>query len=144
MGTPCRRSSDVPDDVITRAGSGVLRDQSTGLEWTQHDNSQNVDRLSAENWCGNLALSGGGWRLPQATELQGLVASDVINKCGNLTPCRVSPQFQITEYRFWSSTPASAVAGHPYGTIVSLTDGKASPWQYDFPNRVLCTRTAQL
>lgn len=51
-------------------GGGVIRDSSTGLNWTQSDNGQQISWQGAQRWC---AQRGDGWRLPSADELQAVV-----------------------------------------------------------------------
>jgi hypothetical protein len=53
--------------------SGIWRDPSTGLEWTNKDNGSDINWTQARVYCRDLPLgSYGDWRLPTIDELQGI------------------------------------------------------------------------
>ena len=85
------------------AGGGVVKDSQTGLYWTQSDNGSDVNWSQAGAWCRER-----GWQLPSVDELAGIYdgSGNVSTQCGPLT-CKVSSQFRLTSFWFWSSTPGS-------------------------------------
>jgi hypothetical protein len=52
---------------------GILLDQRTQLRWTQRDNGADIDWPSAEAYCRELDLAGGGWSLPSTDELEAML-----------------------------------------------------------------------
>jgi hypothetical protein len=99
------------------SGSGVLRQCGTGLEWTAQDNGRDVDWREAQSYCRGL---GGGWSLPTVGQLQALYNANLPGiSCGRSITCKVSNQFRLSGYWFWSSEPnGSSEAWH-----VDLDDG---------------------
>jgi hypothetical protein len=53
--------------------AGTVRDNGTGLTWQQTPDPTPRSWSSADNYCKQLQLSGGGWRLPTLKELLTLV-----------------------------------------------------------------------
>jgi len=60
---------------FTKANNGVITDTITGLEWFVGPNSDNTWR-QAKTWTENLAVAGGGWRLPTVAELKAIYQKD--------------------------------------------------------------------
>jgi hypothetical protein len=81
-------------------GDGTLRDQQSGLTWTLADNGDGIQWNNAKTYC---ARKGAGWDLPSAKELLAIydASGTVTTRCGELT-CKVSSQFRLTGYEFWS------------------------------------------
>lgn len=84
QGQPCDAGNAREEVVEQRAapGSGerwvelrrgILVDQKTQLRWTQRDNGADIDWPSAEAYCRDLDLAGGGWSLPNTDELEGML-----------------------------------------------------------------------
>ena len=137
----------------------VLRDNRTGLEWTRHDNGQDIDWRSAYRHCNDLASGGGGWRLPTLNELADLYdrSETLSTVCGDRR-CAVSPMLNFTSHWFWSSNQQTdtksdrrfddlSYPGHGRAAAhyFSFSDGgrfTSTPEQKRFPRnlRVLCVR----
>jgi hypothetical protein len=114
---------------------GVVRQACTGLLWTRSDNGSDVNWSQAQSYCRGL---GGGWSLPTVAQLQSLYNEDLPGvPCGNST-CKVSDQFRLSYWWFWSSEPdGSSEAwlvnlnyGHRYSPLVGRSNG----------TRALCVR----
>ena len=56
---------------FTKANNGVITDHVTGLEWFVGPNQDN-NWHEAKAWTENLAVAGGGWRMPTVPELKAL------------------------------------------------------------------------
>jgi len=74
------------DRFAVYAAKGIVYDQLTGRVWQRATATSGGDDLkgnfypaSASAYCGNLALEGEGWRMPQAREIESLVATAVAN-----------------------------------------------------------------
>jgi hypothetical protein len=50
---------------------GIITDRATGLEWYAGPNRDTTWR-EAKTWVDNLSVDGGGWRMPNIDELDGL------------------------------------------------------------------------
>lgn len=115
---------------------GVLRDTTTGLDWSRQDNGSDIDWNGARNLC---ASRGEGWRLPSVDELVGIHdGSDALSTaCGTAT-CKVSASFRLTSYWFWSATEN----GSSEAWYVSLADGLRLSLDLSYRNngRALCVR----
>jgi hypothetical protein len=59
--------------VYEDLGDGTVRDASTGLTWQQAVAPQRLSWQAAKTCCAQLALAGGGWRLPTLEELRSIV-----------------------------------------------------------------------
>ena len=64
--------ADAPEHHYT-VTTGTVRDNRTGLTWQQVSDPTPRSWSSAVNYCAQLQLSGGGWRLPTLKELLTLV-----------------------------------------------------------------------
>ena len=99
----------------SRSATGVVTDNTTGLEWQDDVDSVSKPWVTQENYdagnyddtsgdtaatyCSELALDGGGWRLPSIEELETLVDS------AQSDPAVTDGVFQhISSDNFWSST----------------------------------------
>lgn len=110
----------------TVAGGTVL-DSDTHLTWQQDFDpglyawDASASPGSAQAYCNDLQLAGGGWRLPTVFELQTIVDEGVAGPAidSNAFPGTpgVAGSFD-TESLFWSST-ASAFDGYAWGVFFS-------------------------
>jgi len=119
-------------------GGGVIRDNESGLDWTQSDNGADIDWHQANAWCNQR---GDGWRLPSVDELAALYdeSGQLATSCGAYT-CKVYSGFRLTTpYGFyWSGTAKGSseawfvdlLDGHRYSIDVSISDDE----------RALCVR----
>jgi len=82
---------------------GVCTDPATGFQWQQTPTGGTMTWDSAITHCDDLTLDGGGWRLPNISELRSLVRNcgpietggacgvkDVCTPCGDATVCLAS------------------------------------------------------
>jgi hypothetical protein len=134
-------------------GNGVILDSETGLEWTQSDNGATINGKEAATYCERLALAGGGWRLPEITEIETLCSQQFehsIYSQGGMIPCRIHSIFRVTGAALCSATRS------PYrpedGRIFNYTlyvdecrrisqDINENPFIAPF-SRVLCVRSS--
>jgi len=79
---------------FTKADNGVITDRVTGLEWYVGPSPDNNWR-QAKAWAENLAVAGGGWRLPTVQELKGLYQKGA-------SPINMDPLFQANGAWVWS------------------------------------------
>lgn len=95
----------------------VVLDPRTGLEW-QRASSDPMPRGRAEAHCRELALEGGGWRLPTLKELQTLVDP------AHLAPAVDTQAFPDTPNdRFWTAT----ITGGDNRSYVDFLTGATGP-----------------
>lgn len=127
------------DKRFTASGSGTVRDSQTGLEWAQRDNGQDITWNSARSYCSNLSTAGGGWRLPSMDELQGIYdpSATLTTSCG-IGTCRVSPQFNLSSYWFWSNE--SNGSSEAWGFALNNGDRYSNLLSNDGVRRALCVR----
>ena len=108
-----RAHAAAPPGHFTDLGDGTVRDNLTGLVWEKALPPSPMSQGAATTYCAGLALSGGGWRLPIATDLQTLVDESVSS------PSIDAAYFPSTPAEnFWTASP---VAGIP-----------AAVWYVDF------------
>jgi Protein of unknown function (DUF1566) len=79
---------------FTQAQGGVITDSVTGLEWYVNPNPNNTWH-QAKAWAENLAVAGGGWRLPNMMELKALYQT------GN-SAVHMDPLFKLPGAYVWS------------------------------------------
>lgn len=109
------------------ASGGTITDHNTNLVWQQQlattgpqlcdvDQSNGCYSLEeAQLYCDNLALAGGGWRLPSIAELSSIVEDD-----GS-----IDPQF-VGNFGVWSSTRYTRTQGFSW-----YLDGKRMGYRLD-------------
>jgi hypothetical protein len=86
------------------ASSGVIKDSSTGLWWTENDNGSDIAWSEAQAYCSALRTSAsGGWRAPSVAELRSLFDSNQVNHCQSNVDCGVSPLFHLTMAGLWTN-----------------------------------------
>lgn len=103
---------------MTEAGAGILRQNSTGLLWTQRDNGADIDWNEATRYCS----AKGDWRLPTREELKSLLGGSETTPCGEYS-CRVSSKFWLTNVWFWTNE----MGGSSGAWYVYLYDGPRTP-----------------
>lgn len=115
------------------AGSGLIRDTTTGLRWTQTDNGSKVNWGEANTYCQSK-----GMRLPTIDELAAIRrrAGAGSTPCGAHV-CSVSSMFRLTNTFYWSGTMDGSKGAWglhlPHGARISKS------LDYSFADsRVLC------
>jgi Protein of unknown function (DUF1566) len=125
----------------TNLGNGILRDASTGLEWTSDDNGSDVDWNDAKTYCDGRRK---GWRLPSLQELKAIFdPAERGSRCAQ-TLCKVSSQFNLTDTWFWSATQVGndSTDGSELAWGVLMVNGAQTQAVRDasFGSRTLCVR----
>jgi hypothetical protein len=86
-------------------GNGMVRDASTGLEWTRRDAAHALAWEAAEDHCRSLELAGSrDWRLPEIDELSALYDEAAERPCGSGPPCQLDPAIELRGPFVWSAT----------------------------------------
>ncbi len=109
-----RGNADYGRNAFVDQGDGTIADEATGLTWMQQDSGEDggLDWEQALLWCEQAELAGGGWRLPNAKELQSLV--DYTGSPDTTGSAAIDPLFDTSSFTdglgqadypyFWSST----------------------------------------
>jgi hypothetical protein len=66
------RGDDCSHELVVN-DDGTVTDATTGLVWQSALEDINYDWNGANTYCAGLTLAGGGWRLPDRSELESLV-----------------------------------------------------------------------
>jgi len=103
-------------------GDGVVTDTVAGLDWERAPSAVWTNWIDANTYVDNLALAGGGWRLPTIAELFGLYDGiSAITGCSDCTgPQWIFPDVQLG---YWTSV--QYFAGQPGAFYVGF-------WQPDY------------
>jgi hypothetical protein len=108
---------DLPNPARYDTGtSGIVRDGVTGLVWQQAVSGRYAEQ-EAEQYCNDLSLSGGPWRLPTVIELISLVDDTKANP--SIDPIAF-PDTPGTY--FWTSSPRAGTAGMGWAVYFGLGD----------------------
>lgn len=95
-------------------GPDVVTDNRTGLQWQRSAPDTPTPALAAE-YCAQLPLAGGGWRLPSFRELQSIV--DVTRR---------DPAIDVIAFPNTASGAFSTTGGGGFSWYVNFYDGTAS------------------
>lgn len=101
--------ADAPMGRYTMPVAGTVYDTRTRLTWQQSVDANTYTWVNAAMYCKNLALAGGGWRLPSVKELVTLVDVRQNNPAIDRTFFPNTP----VAY-FWTSSP---LAGDPSNAL---------------------------
>ena len=118
---------------LDHVADGLLRDR-RGVIWSASDNGQDVSWDEADRYCTHR-----GMRLPSVAQLPSLVdRSGAMTTPCQARQCKVSGQFHLTGYRFWSKR----FEGGRWAVFVHLDNGQRS---FDYAGsrdsfRALCVR----
>ncbi len=117
--------------IVATGDQNVLQQCSSDrLFWTRTENGRDVNWSQAQAHCQGL---GSGWSLPTAAQLQSLYDKNLPDiACGSFA-CKVSNQFRLSGYWFWSSESngsseawgVSLVYGDRYSYRVGTSDYRA-------------------
>lgn len=119
--------------VKSDASGDVVSDALFKLTWQRATAPYTYTLANGKSYCSGLALQGGGWRLPDLRELQGLVdrkePPPAIDKL-------VFPETQNEFY--WSSTYAPSQSSMVWGVVFNI--GATTVGYHTNIQRVRCVR----
>lgn len=92
-----------PGRYTVSADSTTVYDTSTKLTWQRTVDANSYSQPNAVTFCTNLALSGGGWRLPKASELVTLADITLFNPAIDRTAFPSTPGLAT-----WTASPSSS------------------------------------
>ena len=101
---------------LIERGGGVVYDTVSGLDWEQSPNTSPINWIDANTYVANLALGGGGWRLPHKAELQDMYAQlSALTGCSNCTGDK-GPFDDLglgywTDLTYWAGQPGAYYVG---------------------------------
>jgi hypothetical protein len=127
-----RKGVASPVPRFTDNGNGTVTDNLTGLMWAQNANQfGQLNWIAAISMCESYAVAGySDWRLPNAKELQSLIAYQYYNPAvcntggtGQWTPGNPFVAVQSSAY-YWTST--TFVSTPTWAWVVDLNSGGLS------------------
>ena len=120
----------LPDYEI---GGDIVSDRNTGLTWQSRPDSQTRTWSDARNYCQELELEGGGWRLPLLKELLSIVDSTRF-----MTATFQKAFARTVSDRYWTATEAINNRGRVY--TVDFTFGGSFHEMPDVLHWTRCVR----
>jgi serine/threonine-protein kinase len=106
-------------------------DPATGLMWTQKDTGKDMTWDQAVEYCRELRLDRGAWRLPTLDELK------AIHDVNGSSPWKVKGDLQITGIE-WSSTRNSSWGAYSFAFWTKEPNSGQSVDRLTYTNRALC------
>jgi hypothetical protein len=130
-----------PPPRFTLVSDDVVRDTRSELEWTRRDGERSFNWSAADEHCRALGLAGGGWRLPEITELEALYDKAQRQPCGGLADCRLDAAIDLTGPWVWSAT--APYPGTPYYIDFQFGTKFYPGTPPSLVRRVLCVRAGR-
>ncbi len=96
-------AAPTPGRFVVDAKTETVLDNATGRTWQRAQAVGTYSWSAAQDWCKQLALAGGGWRVPTLVELEGIV--DRAAKDPAIDTAVFGP---TTADAFWTGTAAVA------------------------------------
>ena len=96
------------------AAGGIVTDAKTGLRWQEAVDTNTYSWPAAKTHCADLALDGGGWRLPTKAELESIVNDSVLAPTIDVSSFPNTP-----EGPFWTSSPSVRLPGSGWLVLFS-------------------------
>ena len=118
-------------------GNGTVTDSHTGLVWQQQNDGKERNWNDAKAYCNGLNLAGGGWRLPEKEELEGLLEKE---KQGDLKLNQTAFKHLGSGNFYWSATPYAGNSSVAW--IVLFRDGRVGRNSQRLERHVRCVRAA--
>jgi hypothetical protein len=122
--------------------NGIVYDSITKLEW-QDDYSDNGGKIKeaiwqdAINYCENLSLEGGGWRLPNIRELESLVDDSRYEPA-------IHDIFKLNiSAEYWSATSTNLIYHNDKAWTVCFSSGNVDDYTKYYVYYVRCVRDAK-
>lgn len=122
-----RVDADAPPGQYTIV-NGTVRDTKSKLTWQQNAESPQLSWSAAQTYCQNLALDGGGWRMPSANELM-----SIVDETRQDPSIDTNAFLGTTQNNFWTSSPNKGKTPTMW-TIDFFTGG----FSYAFDPATLC------
>ena len=125
-------------------GDGTVTDPSSGLQWTQRGNGEDITVINAAAFCEALELVDfDDWRLPTLDEAVLLFRPDSEPKNsydyrGKAYPLRIDDAFVLTAPGIWTSS--MSYRGAPTAYLYSSGKDFSSRGEHKNFQRVLCNR----
>jgi hypothetical protein len=127
-----RRAQSAPHQYSV-SDDGTVADARTGLTWQQGLSDGQLAWTDAKQYCAQLALAGGGFRLPNMKELQSLVDESAID------PAIDSVSFpQTPSEGFWAVNPLAETPSAAW--FVNFSDGISYNSLIERTYRARCVR----
>ena len=125
-------------------GDGTVTDESSGLQWTQHGNGEEITHPDSVVFCEDLSLAGfDDWRLPTLEEAITLFRpkgepKNTYEYREKDYPLRIDDAFSLSAPGIWTSS--ASYRGLP--TAYLYSSGRDFSWRGNHKNfqRVLCVR----
>jgi len=134
----CRGNPQYGKNDFYDNGDDTITDRATGLVWQKNDSGKGLNWEQALAYAANLK---GGWRLPNAKELQSIVdytrcpdttGSPAINPLLSCTP--IKNEIGQTDYPFyWTCTTHAGLIGGNAAVYVAF--GRAAGWPTGMPGQ---------
>jgi hypothetical protein len=115
------------------ASGATVHDVTTGLEWQRAAPEGSFTLVQAKEYASQLALDGGGWRLPTVGELSGIVD---LSRMGPAIDTEAFPN--TPPGWFWSATPYAGGEGR--ACVVFFDGGYAYYGHGGYDSAVRCVR----
>lgn len=93
--------------IFQNLGNGVILDTNTNMQWEQNANHGPFDWFDAQSYASGLALAGGGWTLPDISQLQQLY-DDISAQTGCADCTGNQDLFTGIQPFYWSVTEVDA------------------------------------
>ncbi|HEX5101660.1 MAG TPA: DUF1566 domain-containing protein [Polyangiaceae bacterium] len=131
---------EVPKTRYVMAGQAsddLVEDQATGLVWQRRPSASTHSFAGAETYCAELALDGGGFRVPSMKELQTVLDEEA----PNLIDAAIFPDFpDAPSVTFWTSTPSARLTARAWFVRGAFTLDIAKDAGLDAEYFVRCVR----
>ena len=115
------------------AAAGIVKDTRTGLTWQREVGEAKHTWAAAKDYCANLSLAGGGFRIPTVKELLTLVEPTLARPAIDRSAFPNTPAEP-----FWTATPGRRTAGTAW--YVEFVSGGAQNPGVNESYRVRCVR----
>lgn len=125
--------ADAPPGQYTIV-NGTVRDTKAKLTWQQNAESPELSWSAAQMYCQNLALDGGGWRMPSANELM-----SIVDETRQDPSIDTNAFLGTTQNNFWTSSPNKGEVPKMW-TIDFFTGGFSYAFDPATPCRVRCVK----
>lgn len=119
------------------ATAGTVHDALTSLTWQRDGGASGINNTwaGAKSYCSQLTLHGGGWRLPEVTELWSIVDVQKVQPAIDADAFPNSP----FDFNYWTATTYGG-NGFESAFLVSFDNGFSFADQTSTKNRARCVK----